>query len=82
MLASLSRQKNVQLAEQLIAFLAANGSQEWYAERNNEFPVREAVKVSSVLESWGPFVADKLNVSELGRNNSAAIMAMDRAGWK
>ena len=74
--------KNVQLAEQLIAFLAANGSQEWYAERNNEFPVREAVKVSSVLESWGPFVADKLNVSELGRNNSAAIMAMDRAGWK
>ncbi|CAI8310404.1 MAG: Uncharacterised protein [Porticoccaceae bacterium UBA1117] len=38
--------------------------------------------MSSVLESWGPFVADTLNVSELGRNNSAAIMAMDRAGWK
>jgi iron(III) transport system substrate-binding protein len=44
--------------------------------------VREPVKVSAVLESWGPFVADKLNVSELGRNNAAAIMAMDRAGWK
>jgi iron(III) transport system substrate-binding protein len=74
--------KNLKLAEELIVFLAANDSQEWYAERNNEFPVRETVKVSSVLESWGPFVADTLNVSELGRNNSAAIMAMDRAGWK
>ena len=74
--------KNINLAEKLIAFLAATGSQEWYAERNNEFPVRDTVKVSSVLESWGPFVADTLNVSELGRNNSAAIMAMDRAGWK
>jgi iron(III) transport system substrate-binding protein len=74
--------KNIELAQQLIAFLASNESQEWYAERNNEFPVREPVKVSAVLESWGPFVADKLNVSELGRNNAAAIMAMDRAGWK
>ena len=74
--------KNIELAQKLIAFLASNESQEWYAERNNEFPVRDAVKVSTVLESWGPFVADKLNVTELGRNNAAAIMAMDRAGWK
>ncbi len=74
--------KNIELAQKLIAFLASNESQEWYAERNNEFPVRDAVKVSTVLESWGPFVADNLNVSELGRNNAAAIMAMDRAGWK
>ena len=74
--------KNIELAQKLIAFLASNESQEWYAERNNEFPVRDAVKVSTVLESWGPFVADTLNVTELGRNNAAAIMAMDRAGWK
>jgi iron(III) transport system substrate-binding protein len=74
--------KNIELARKLIAFLASNESQEWYAERNNEFPVRDAVKVSTVLESWGPFVADTLNVTELGRNNAAAIMAMDRAGWK
>jgi iron(III) transport system substrate-binding protein len=74
--------KNIELAQKLIAFLASSESQEWYAERNNEFPVRDAVKVSTVLESWGPFVADTLNVTELGRNNAAAIMAMDRAGWK
>ena len=74
--------KNVESAESLIAFLAADESQKWYAEQNNEFPVRQSVPVSKVLQSWGPFVADKLNVTELGRNNAKAIMAMDRAGWK
>lgn len=74
--------KNPLSAQRLIAFLATKDSQRWYAEKNNEFPVRENIAVSEVLASWGPFIADTLNVSELGRNNASAIMAMDRAGWK
>ena len=74
--------KNIESAKQLISFLAADESQQWYADRNNEFPVRDTVQVSSTLESWGSFKADTINVTELGRNNAEAIKAMDRAGWK
>ena len=74
--------KNIESAKQLISFLASDESQQWYADRNNEFPVRDAVQVSSTLESWGSFKADTINVTELGRNNAEAIKAMDRAGWK
>jgi iron(III) transport system substrate-binding protein len=74
--------QNPELAAQLIAFLAGDESQRWYAEMNNEFPIRADIKVSETLRTWGGFGADKLNVTELGRNNANAIMAMDRAGWK
>ena len=74
--------KNTLNAEKLIAFLASDESQRWYAEKNNEFPIRENVEVSSILQSWGSFQADKINVTQLGEYNSEAIKAMDRAGWK
>ena len=74
--------QNPELAAQLIAFLASDESQRWYAGMNNEFPVRADIEVSETLRTWGGFDADQLNVTELGRNNANAIMAMDRAGWK
>ena len=74
--------KNIDSAKQLIRFLVSDESQQWYTNRNNEFPVRDTVQVSSILDSWGPFKPDTINVTELGRNNAEAIKAMDRAGWK
>ena len=74
--------QNPELAAQLIAFLASDESQRWYAGMNNEFPVRANIEVSETLRTWGGFEADQLNVTELGLNNANAIMAMDRAGWK
>ncbi|MDO8861190.1 Fe(3+) ABC transporter substrate-binding protein [Haliea sp. E1-2-M8] len=71
-----------QEARQLIEFLLREDSQQWYAEANNEYPVRPGVAPSDLLQSWGEFRADPLKVSELGRLNSAAVMAMDRANWK
>jgi len=70
------------LARQLIEFLVREDSQRWYAETNNEYPVREGVSASRLLQSWGEFKADTLDVSELGRLNAQAVMAMDRANWK
>ncbi len=69
-------------ARQLIEFLLREDSQQWYAEANNEYPVRPGIAPSDLLQSWGAFRADPLRVSELGRLNSAAVMAMDRANWK
>jgi iron(III) transport system substrate-binding protein len=74
--------KNVAAARALLEFLASDDSQGWYAQTNNEYPVRADIPVSPLLQSWGEFKADALDVSELGRLNAAAVMAMDRAGWK
>lgn len=66
----------------LIEFLAREDSQRWYAEVNHEYPVRRDVEPSPLLRSWGDFTAEQVDMSELGRLNGAAVMAMDRAGWK
>jgi len=74
--------KHPEEARQLIEFLLREDSQQWYAEVNNEYPVRPGIAPSALLQSWGEFRADPLKVSELGRLNAAAVMAMDRASWK
>jgi iron(III) transport system substrate-binding protein len=73
---------HVKEAQALIEFLARDDSQRWYAETNNEYPVRADIPVSDLLKSWGEFKTDPLDVTELGKRNAAAVMAMDRAGWK
>ncbi|CAA0125048.1 Iron uptake protein A1 [Halioglobus japonicus] len=74
--------KNIEAATALIEFLAGPEAQQWYAETNNEYPANSEVEASALLESWGDFKADSVDVTELGRLNAQAVMAMDRANWK
>ncbi len=67
---------------ELLEFLTTEASQEWYAQVNNEFPVRPGVPASETLEQWGDFKADDLNLSRLGELNPQAVRLMDRAGWQ
>jgi iron(III) transport system substrate-binding protein len=69
-------------AIQLLRFLVNDESQRWYAEVNNEYPVRQDTPVSDVLESWGEFKRDPLPLVKLGELNAEAVRIMDRAGWK
>jgi len=66
----------------LLAFLTTKESQSWYAEVNNEFPVRPGVPAAATLAKWGEFKADDLNLSRLGELNPDAVRLMDRAGWQ
>ena len=77
-----SAAKHLTEAQQLIEFLARDQSQKWYAETNMEYPVRPDVPASDLLLSWGDFKADQRDVTELGKLNARAVMAMDRARWK
>lgn len=74
--------KNRDNAVRLMEYLTSPAAQQWYAETNHEYPVREGVKWSAMLEGWGHFKADTVNLSVLGKNNPAAVMLMDRAGWR
>ena len=65
-----------------LEFLASDQAQEVLAERNYEFPVVEGVKKNPVLESWGDFAKDDINISILGENNPEAVRIFDRVGWR
>ena len=74
--------RNKTAAVQLLEYLVSVQAQEWYGKTNREFPVRDGVAGDSILQSWGEFKADNLNLAILGENNQDAVRAMDRAGWK
>lgn len=74
--------RNRENAIKLLEFLVSPESQSWYGEVNQEYPVRDGVAWSQLLNQWGRFKADQLNLSLLGENNAQAVMIMDRAGWK
>lgn len=74
--------KNREQAIALLEFLARDESQRWYAEVNNEYPIRADLESSELLQSWGEFKSDDVEASELGRLNRDALMAMDRAHWR
>ncbi len=74
--------KNTDNAKLLMEFLANEESQAWYAQANDEFPVREGVAWSDSIKQWGEFKADDLSLAKLGENNADAVRLMDRARWK
>jgi len=77
-----SNAPNREEAIRLMEFLVNDESQEWYAETNGEFPVRDSVPISDTLKAWGPFKADEIALEQLGIYNADAVRLMDRAGWR
>ncbi len=74
--------KNGDNAVRLIEFLLTPESQQWYAETNGEYPVRDGIEPSPVLRAWGDFKADQASLASFGPLNPEAVRLMDRAGWK
>lgn len=65
-----------------LEFLASDTAQEILAARNYEFPVVENIDKDEVLDSWGEFKKDNININLLGENNPEAIRIFDRVGWR
>ncbi len=74
--------KNKQAAIKLLEFLVSDSAQQWYAEKNVEYPIKPGIQASEILQSWGEFKADTLSLHQLGENNAEAVKIMDRARWK
>jgi iron(III) transport system substrate-binding protein len=69
-------------AVRLLEFLVSDQAQRWYAEGNNEYPVKPGIALNETLQSWGEFRADDLNLNDLGELNAEAVRVMDRARWR
>ncbi|MBR2512480.1 MAG: Fe(3+) ABC transporter substrate-binding protein [Halomonas sp.] len=74
--------RNAENGIRFLEFLASDQAQEVLAERNYEFPIAEGIKKDPVLESWGDFARDGVNINVLGENNPEAIRIFDRVDWR
>lgn len=73
---------NAEGAIKLMEWLSSDEAQGLYASSDKEFPVKEGVKKSELLSSWGPFTQDSINVAKFGSLQTQAIQMMDKAGYK
>lgn len=69
-------------AKKLLDFLLNEQSQSWYAQANQEYPVREGIEWSQQLKEFGEFKGESVPLHRVGDLNAQAVKVMDRAGWK
>lgn len=74
--------KNVENAIKFLEFLSSEQAQGKFAEANNEYPANPNVEASEIVQSWGEFKEQDIDLSLLGQNQQDAIKTFDRAGWK
>ncbi|WP_105618837.1 Fe(3+) ABC transporter substrate-binding protein [Vallitalea okinawensis] len=74
--------KNQENAIKLMEFLSSETAQEQYAQANYEYPVNPNVEPSELLQSWGEFKTQDINLSLLGEYNAKAVEIMNEVGWK
>jgi iron(III) transport system substrate-binding protein len=68
-------------AVKLIEFLASDKGQQMYAEVNNEYPVKEGVPWSTLVQSWGPFKPDPISLNEIAALRKKASELVDKVGF-
>jgi iron(III) transport system substrate-binding protein len=68
-------------AVKLLEFLASDKGQEMYAEVNNEYPVKEGVPWSELVQSWGTFKADPISLNEIAALRKKASELVDKVGF-
>lgn len=68
-------------AVKLIEFLASDKGQEMYADVNNEYPVKEGVPWSKLVQSWGDFKPDPISLNEIAGLRKKASELVDKVGF-
>ncbi|MBR2077248.1 MAG: Fe(3+) ABC transporter substrate-binding protein [Exiguobacterium sp.] len=74
--------KNTENAQKLMEFMSEPSAQEKFASVNYEYPVNESVEPNELLQSWGEFKEQDINLSALGENQQEAIRIFNEVGWK
>lgn len=72
---------NKDAALKLMEFLVSPEAQAIYAEKNTEYPVLAGAKRSELVESWGEFTPDSVDLTELAKLRPAALRIMEEVGY-
>ena len=68
-------------AVKLVEFLASDEGQKDYADVNNEYPVKEGVPASELVQSWGDLKADSISLNEIADLRKKASELVDKVGF-
>jgi iron(III) transport system substrate-binding protein len=68
-------------AVKLLEFLSGDYAQKIYAEQNFEYPVKAGVPLNPMVQSWGAFKADTVNLAKVAAHRETASKIMDRVGF-
>lgn len=74
--------KNKENAIKFMEFLTTEKAQKEFSASNFEYPVHPDVEPSELLQSWGEFKEQDLNLTILGEKNDEAVKIMNKIGWK
>jgi len=74
--------KNREEAVRFLEWLASPAIQQRLAAVNFEFPANAGVDPLPEVKAWGPFKPNEVNVGLIGKAQPAAVMLIDRAGWR
>jgi iron(III) transport system substrate-binding protein len=74
--------KHVKEAVRLLEWLSSPPAQKIFTEIDYEYPANPTVPPSAAVAAWGTFRSDPINVSKAGEVQRAAVMLMDRAGYR
>jgi iron(III) transport system substrate-binding protein len=73
---------NVAGATRLLEWLSTDEPQHMFSDLNLEYPANPAIKPVALVQSWGEFKPDTINVEVAGRLQADAVMLMDRADYR
>lgn len=74
--------KNRDGAVRLLEWLSSAQAQNLFADANLEYPVNPSVQPDPLVALWGSFKQNQINVARAGELQAAAVMMMDRAGYR
>lgn len=74
--------KQPEAARQLLEWLTEGEAQHQFAEINQEYPANPNIAASEVVQAWGDFKADAMNVESAGELQDDAVKLMDRVGYR
>ncbi len=69
-------------AVKLLEFLTSAEAQSLYAKVNYEYPVKPDAEWSPLVESWGRFNPDNVDLNKVAEQRAEAVRVFDRAGYQ
>ena len=73
--------RNRENAVRLIEFLSGEYAQKLYADQNYEYPLKKGVKTHPLVDSWGKFKADTINLAEVANKRATASKLVDQVDY-
>ena len=71
-----------QAAIEFIEWLSDGTAQQLFAGENLEYPANPAIATDPLIQAWGDYRQDLINVSQAGAMQAEAVKLMDRAGYR